>query len=137
MQLNMNQYMNSDQTPGSGLKSPDVERRDRHSEVDGEFSDLNHSPNPSISKKQKQRQVTAGNITAYGIHEGDIKKIQTIRSNQSSAQALRTQTDTTMTRHSIQPTTHHKRGHQMTLMQGLGPGGILAKNVNDAKNKTS
>ena len=25
----------------------------------------------------------------------------------------------------------------MTLMQGLGPGGVLAKNVNDMKNKTS
>ena len=25
----------------------------------------------------------------------------------------------------------------MTLMQGLGPGGVLAKNVSDAKNKAS
>ena len=73
----------------------------------------------------------------YGNHDESLKKIQNIRSNQSSAQAIRNQNEGQLTRHSIQPTTHHKRGHQMTLMQGLGPGGVLAKNVNDAKKNAS
>ena len=50
--------------PNSGIKSPNIERRDNALETENEFAELHHST--TVQTKSKKKQLTANN-TAYGI----------------------------------------------------------------------